>query len=122
MSECCLVEWCVCLQDDTGYCSVHSLRVDLRPMPLAANEELIDGSFGPCEACEKRYFNRKESTWVTKSTGECAECRGSGECGDQCGHGHACSAECEECDGTGNCKVCGGTGYGGVRIRVTEAA
>ena len=107
-----------------GYCAVHAQEIyrELRPEMLAENEELIDGSFGACEECSARYYDKDAMTYYSKSDGRCQECSGSGECGDQCGHGHTCSAECEACEGSGTCRHCGGSGFGGVRIRTSEAA
>lgn len=122
---CCHVKWCVCLarrRDPISMCAVHAKKPELRPGELAPNEELIDGSFGPCEDCARRVCDAKTHTWRTESTGRCKECRGSGECGDRCGHDHICDAECEACKGSGKCQTCGGSGYGGARICVLEAA
>ena len=134
---CCAVSWCAALAMTAaerracmisnlaaGYCAVHAQEHhrELRPEVLAPGEELIDGSFWPCDACATRYFDKATSTHYTKSDGKCADCLGSGECGDQCGHGHTCSEACEACNGSGRCKQLVGSGYSGVRIREGEAA
>lgn len=119
----CSVTWCAALplsRDPLGRCVVHAIDAEIHPEPLAANEEW-DGSFARCEECGLRRFDRRSGEWV-ETHGDCKDCRGSGECGEECGHGHSCGHDCETCSGTGRCHACRGTGWAGVRIKTTEAA
>lgn len=120
----CAIRWCVALAIEssrTGHCAAHEVNEKLHPMPLAANEELIDGSFGACPECEVQFFDRATGATRTESDGRCSECRGTGECDDVCSHGHRCEHDCEACRGTGECQTCGGSGYGGVRVKEKAA-
>lgn len=126
----CELAWCVALAFGHELrCVVHREHQDLHPLELAPDEELIDGSFGPCTECAQRYKIPIEVEggafpyrYETRSRGDCKDCKGSGECGEQCGAGHACGHDCETCDGSGKCTACNGTGFGGVRLRQKEEA
>jgi len=115
----CVVPWCIALADGGASCRVHRERPKLHPLLLRADEELVDGCFAACPACEEVIYHRDTKTTTRQSLGSCSECRGSGECASECEHGHSCGHECEACDGSGLCETCGGSGYGGVRRKAS---
>ena len=121
---CCAVTWCAalpmtpaerrrCMLPDLvpGRCAVHAQApfAELRPEPLAEDEEVVDGTFGLCVDCANVTVNG------TRKLGECGECYGMGVCNEECSHGHSCEHECDACAGSGKCASCGGSGFGGVR-------
>lgn len=107
----CKVEWCACLPaKGSTVCVVHKANPDLHPMPLAADEELVDGAAGDeCEACE--------------GTGRCKHCDGDGdaEYRCECGCGKSVSRDCHACDSFGECEDCEGRGTMEVRKKAEAA-
>ena len=92
MTTRCAVHWCTALATHDAFCSIHAKDRTIRPMLLAADEEMADDAL--CYDCD--------------GSGECENCNGTGDCCCEC---RECgSHECGVCEGSGRCGTCTGTG------------
>lgn len=95
----CVVNWCAARATEGEHCSIHATNPDLRPQPLAADEELVDAGT-KCLDCD--------------GDGDCQTCDGNGECDGGRSACYECGAQtshdCAKCEGTGQCQSCHGEG------------